>query len=76
VVPYDHRSSGVWSGLRIGTSALATRGSRSVDFEDLGEIIAAALSPAFPSWKAILASRVSDIVARHPLYTYLDNGHR
>src|ERR687894_191413 len=70
-VPFDPRPPAVSSGLRVGTSALATRGVQSDDFRDVGEIIAAALTPSFESAKAELAERVSAIADRHPLYAQL-----
>ena len=35
-VPYDPRPPMVTSGLRVGTSALATRGLQADDFEEVG----------------------------------------
>ena len=42
-VPFDPRPPMVTSGLRVGTPALATRGLQVEDFDEVGEIIAAAL---------------------------------
>ena len=44
-VPFDPRPPAVSSGLRVGTSALATRGVQAEDFAEIGEIIARALQP-------------------------------
>ena len=46
-VPFDPRPPMVTSGLRVGASALATRGLQVEDFHEVGRIIAAALSPEF-----------------------------
>jgi len=73
-VPFDPRPPMVSSGLRIGTSALATRGLEVVDFERLGRVIAAALAPDFEADRADLAGEVADIARRYPLYGYLDGG--
>jgi glycine hydroxymethyltransferase len=70
-VPFDPRPPMVTSGLRVGTSALATRGLNVDDFAEVGDIIATALTPAFESGRAGLAERVSAITARHPLYEHL-----
>jgi glycine hydroxymethyltransferase len=62
----------VSSGLRIGTSALATRGLEREDFERLGGVIAAALGPDFEATRDGLAAEVADIARRYPLYGYLE----
>jgi glycine hydroxymethyltransferase len=73
-VPFDPRPPMVTSGLRIGTSALATRGLQADDFREVGEIIATALTPAFEAKRDELAERVNAIVDRHPLYEQLSAG--
>jgi glycine hydroxymethyltransferase len=70
-VPFDPRPPMVTSGLRIGASALATRGLGADDFREVGSIIATALTPAFDASKADLAERVTAIADRHPLYSHL-----
>ncbi|MDX6637807.1 MAG: glycine hydroxymethyltransferase, partial [Solirubrobacterales bacterium] len=70
-VPFDPRPPMVTSGLRVGTSALATRGLQGSDFAEVGEIIATALTPAFEGARAELGDRVTAIVERHPLYEHL-----
>src|ERR1700750_2483401 len=46
-VPCAPRPPMVTSGLRVGTPALATRGLQVDDFQEVGKIIATALTPAF-----------------------------
>ena len=70
-VPFDPRPPAVSSGLRIGTSALATRGVQAEDFAEIGDIIARALQPGFEAAKAELAERVTAIAERYPLYAQL-----
>jgi glycine hydroxymethyltransferase len=70
-VPFDTRPPMVTSGLRVGTSALATRGLQADDFAEVGRIIATALTPAFESSRAELAERVTQVADRHPLYEHL-----
>jgi glycine hydroxymethyltransferase len=70
-VPFDPRPPMVTSGLRVGTSALATRGLQADDFAEVGEIIATALTPEHDAKQAELAERVDAIAARHPLYEAL-----
>jgi glycine hydroxymethyltransferase len=73
-VPFDPRPPAVTSGLRVGTSALATRGLQADDFREVGEIIATALTPAFDAQRDELAERVTAIADRYPLYEQLGAG--
>jgi glycine hydroxymethyltransferase len=72
-VPFDPRPPMISSGLRVGTSALATRGVQVEEFEELGRIIAAALGPDFDAHKAELRRGAAAIAQRYPLYPYLDD---
>ena len=67
-VPFDPRPPIEASGLRIGTPALATRGLQEEDFEEVGRILAVALTPEYESRAGELADRVAAIVERYPLY--------
>jgi len=73
-VPFDPRPPAVASGLRVGTSALATRGLGAEDFAEVGRVLAAALGPDFAARRDELAERVSAIADRHPLYEHLTTG--
>jgi glycine hydroxymethyltransferase len=64
----------VSSGLRVGTSALATRGLQAEDFTEVGRVLAAALTPDFEGRREELAERVAAIADRHPLYEHLTTG--
>jgi len=70
-VPFDPRPPIEASGLRIGTPALATRGLQQEDFEEVGRILAVALTPEYESRAGELAERVATIVERYPLYENL-----
>jgi glycine hydroxymethyltransferase len=70
-VPFDPRPPMVTSGLRVGTSALATRGLSVDDFQEIGRILATALTPGFEAARAELSERVGAIVDRYPLYSQL-----
>jgi glycine hydroxymethyltransferase len=70
-VPFDPRPPMEASGLRIGTPALATRGLQQDDFEEVGRILATALTPEYESRAGELAERVAAIVERYPLYESL-----
>ncbi|WP_377644971.1 serine hydroxymethyltransferase [Oryzobacter terrae] len=76
-VPNDPRPPMVTSGLRIGTSALATRGLGATAFAEVADIIAAALRPELGADHARrLRRRVHALASEHPLYPALTNGKR
>ena len=70
-VPFDPRPPMVTSGLRVGTSALATRGLGAEDLREVGQIVGVALTPEFEDARAALAERVAAIADRFPLYAQL-----
>jgi glycine hydroxymethyltransferase len=70
-VPFDPRPPMEASGLRIGTPGLATRGLQLEDFNEVGRILACALTPEYDSRATELAERVGAIVERYPLYEEL-----
>jgi glycine hydroxymethyltransferase len=65
-VPWDPRPPMVTSGVRIGTSALATRGFDDAEFAEVADIIAATLMPE-PDIAA-LSARVKALTDAFPLY--------
>lgn len=67
-VPNDPRPPMVTSGLRIGTPALATRGFQAEDFAEVADIIAELLVAGEGADIEGLASRVSALARKHPLY--------
>jgi glycine hydroxymethyltransferase len=67
-VPFDPRPPIEASGLRVGTPALATRGLQEEDFDEVGDILAVALTREYESRAGELAERVAAIVERYPLY--------
>jgi glycine hydroxymethyltransferase len=73
-VPFDPRPPAVSSGLRVGTSALATRGLQRDDFAEVGDIIGTTLTPQVESQKEDLAERAKAIADRYPLYEHLAAG--
>jgi glycine hydroxymethyltransferase len=66
-VPFDPRPPAVSSGLRIGASALATRGLQVEDFHEIGQVIAAALAPDFDARRGELTERVEALTERYSL---------
>ncbi|MGZ8647631.1 MAG: serine hydroxymethyltransferase [Solirubrobacteraceae bacterium] len=73
-IPFDPRPPMVTSGLRVGTSALATRGVGADEYAEIGRIIARALQPGFEEARDDLADRVTTIADRRPLYANLGVG--
>jgi glycine hydroxymethyltransferase len=71
-VPHDPRPPMVTSGLRIGTSALATRGFGVDAFADVSDVIAQCLSlEPSDGLTAKLRGRVLALADAHPLYPTL-----
>ena len=70
-VPFDPRPPMVSSGLRIGTPALATRGFDLSDFDEVGDIIAAALIREPTAVTEDLRGRVTALAKKYPLYPNL-----
>src|SRR5437660_6264121 len=70
-VPFDPRPPMQASGLRVGTPGLATRGLQLEDFEEVGRILACALTPEYDSRAPELQARVGAIVERYPVYEEL-----
>ncbi len=72
-VPNDPRPAMVTSGLRIGTSALATRGMGVDEFREIGHVIGAALTGGFgEAEKAELSERTRALAEAFPLYPHLN----
>jgi glycine hydroxymethyltransferase len=71
-VPFDPRPPAVSSGLRIGTSALATRGFQAEDFREIGKVIGEALTGEFSDQvRSDLSERTRALAERYPLYPQL-----
>ncbi|MDP4585800.1 MAG: serine hydroxymethyltransferase [Microbacteriaceae bacterium] len=69
-VPFDPRPPMVTSGVRIGTSALASRGFDDTEFVEVADIVAQALMPS-PDIAALRA-RVRVLTETFPLYPGLE----
>ncbi|WKD57942.1 Serine hydroxymethyltransferase 1 [Corynebacterium capitovis DSM 44611] len=72
-VPFDPRPPKVTSGLRIGTSALATRGFGEDEFRAVADIIAEVLIAGEGADVEELRRRVGELAQRHPLYPGLED---
>jgi glycine hydroxymethyltransferase len=73
-IPFDPRPPIEASGLRIGTPALATRGLQLADFEEVGRVIATALTDEFHHRSEELAERAAAVAERYPLYEEIPAG--
>jgi glycine hydroxymethyltransferase len=72
-VPNDPRPAMITSGLRIGTSALATRGLGVDDFREIGRIIGETLTGPFSDGDIVeLSERTRALAERYPLYPHLN----
>jgi len=76
-VPFDPRPPMVSSGLRIGNTALATRGFGPEEFREVADIIARTLLTAADDAAALdaLRERVNALAASFPLYPELSAGN-
>ena len=72
-VPFDPRPPKVTSGLRIGTSALATRGFGEEDFREVSDIIAETLIQGEKADIPALRARVEALAEKYPLYPGLED---
>lgn len=72
-VPFDPRPPAVTSGLRIGTSALATRGFGDEDFREVADIIAEALIKGEAAGLEALKARSAALGEKYPLYPGLED---
>jgi glycine hydroxymethyltransferase len=67
-IPFDERPPMNPSGLRIGTSALTTRGFEPEDMTEVAAIIVGALSDGFEAERDSLIARSRALIDRYPLY--------
>lgn len=72
-VPNDPRPPMVTSGLRIGTSALATRGFDQAAFTETADIIGTALAQGKNADVDSLRARVTKLAEQYPLYPGLED---
>ncbi|BDR53109.1 serine hydroxymethyltransferase [Bombiscardovia nodaiensis] len=71
-VPFDPRPASVSSGLRIGTSALATRGFGPAEFERVADLIARTLRDGSDADLEAMKAQVDTLAESFPLYEGLD----
>jgi glycine hydroxymethyltransferase len=72
-VPNDPRPPMVTSGLRVGTSALATRGFGDAEFTEVADIIGTALAAGESADTSALRERVTRLAREFPLYEGLED---
>jgi glycine hydroxymethyltransferase len=68
-VPFETRSPFVTSGIRLGTSAVTTRGLKEADMEAIAALIDEALmNPENTDVLNSVKTRVHALMAEYPLY--------
>lgn len=71
MVPFDSRSPFITSGIRIGVSAITTRGLKENDMQQIANFIdEALLNHTDESVLENIAERVNDFMADRPLFAY------
>lgn len=71
-IPFDPASPFVTSGVRLGTSALTTRGLKEDDMKEIADIIATVLqNPEDTAKHQDAAKRVAALCEKYPLYPNL-----
>ncbi len=68
---YDPAEAPAGSGIRLGATALATRGFGPAEFQEVGRLVADGLSDGAGSRTAELARRVEALLAPFPLFSFL-----
>jgi len=66
-VPFDPRSPFVTSGIRLGSSAVTTRGFTEADMEETGELISMVIKD-YDNKKEEVVARVKALTEKYPLY--------
>ena len=72
-IPYDRREAPASSGIRLGTTALATRGLDLDTFDDLATIIVEVLGGACADRRHELRQQVAAIAGKYPIYGFLES---
>lgn len=68
-IPFDTQKPFVASGIRIGTPALTTRGMKTGEMKQIGEMIAAIIhEPESEAVKTRVKQGVAEMTARFPMY--------
>jgi len=66
-VPFDPRSPFVTSGIRLGSSAVTTRGFTEADMKETGELISMVIKD-YDNKKEEVVARVKALTEKYPLY--------
>jgi glycine hydroxymethyltransferase len=75
-IPNDARPPMVTSGLRVGTSALATRGFGDAELTEAADVIATTLAHGSAADLAGLRDRITRLARAFPLYNGLEDWER
>jgi len=68
MVPFDEESPFVTSGIRLGTSAISTRGLKEEDAREIARTLHGVLED--PSWAGSARERISEMMSQRPLFAW------
>lgn len=68
MVPFDEESPFVTSGIRLGTSAISTRGLKEEDAREIARTLHGVLED--PSWADSARERISEMMSQRPLFAW------
>ena len=68
-IPFDVRNPAKWSGLRLGVSAVTTRGFREPEIERIGRVIASLVTSPDTADLDEARRTVADLCRAFPIYT-------
>ena len=68
MVPFDEESPFVTSGIRLGTSAISTRGLKEEDAREIARTLHGVLED--PSWADSARERISEMMSPRPLFAW------
>ncbi len=68
MVPFDEESPFVTSGIRLGTSAISTRGLKEEDSREIARTLHGVLED--PSWADSARERISEMMSQRPLFAW------
>lgn len=76
MIPFDPEKPMVTSGIRLGTPALTTRGTKEPEMESVADLVDRALANAGKdSVLKGVRGRVKDLAVSFPLYPELEKGY-
>jgi glycine hydroxymethyltransferase len=72
LIPYDRKSPGTTSGIRLGTPAVTTRGMKEAQMRQIAEYIDEVIEASnYPESAEVIRKKVLALTRRFPLYPEL-----